>query len=147
MHSVLKERKSFGETRCRKSCTQFKEFHSQSPRYVTRVSGRRKDHRLEKIQVKPRHQRSPYVIKFEVRSHEETARQQRCAQSKAWSLAQNMYKFKEKRQGCILFSRGGTGTPRLRQQESRRKESLWLIPVRVCIWSVRKTVTLLSWRP
>ena len=47
MHSFLKERKSFGETRCRKSCTQFKEFHSLSPRYVTRVSGRRKDHRLE----------------------------------------------------------------------------------------------------
>ena len=48
MHSNLKECKSFGETWCRKSCTQFKEFHSLSPRYVTRVSRRRKDPRLEK---------------------------------------------------------------------------------------------------
>ena len=39
------------------------------------------------------------------------------------------------------------GYSRLRQQRSRRKESLWWIPERVCIWSVRKTLTLLSWRP
>ena len=48
MHSLLKERKSFGKARCRKSCTQFKEFDSQSPHYVTRLSRTRKDHRLEK---------------------------------------------------------------------------------------------------
>ena len=38
------------------------------------------------IQVKLPHQRSPYAMKFEDRSQEETARQQRCAQSKAWNL-------------------------------------------------------------
>ena len=58
---------------------------------------------LGKIQVKPRHQRSPYFIKFEVRSHEETARQQRCARSKAWNLAQNMYKLKEKDKAAFHF--------------------------------------------
>ena len=51
---------------------------------------------LGKIHVKPRHQRSPYATKFEDRSHEETEIQERCAQSKAWDLAKNMYKLKEK---------------------------------------------------
>ena len=38
-------------------------------------------------------------MKFEDRSHEETARQQRCAQSKAWNPAKNIFKFKEKDKG------------------------------------------------
>ena len=49
---------------------------------------------LGKTKVVPR-QRSPHAPKFEDRSHEETGRQQRCAQSKAWDLAKNMYKLKE----------------------------------------------------
>ena len=48
---------------------------------------------LGKIQVKPQHQRSPYAMKFEDRSQEETPRQQRCVQSKAWN---HIYKLKEK---------------------------------------------------
>ena len=48
MHSFLKEQKSFGETRCRKSWTQFEKFDSLSPRCVKRVFGKRKDHRWEK---------------------------------------------------------------------------------------------------
>ena len=35
-------------------------------------------------------------MKFEDVSHEETERQQRCARSKAWNLARNRYKLKEK---------------------------------------------------
>ena len=35
-------------------------------------------------------------MKFEDRSHEETERQQRCARSKAWNRAKNIYKVKEK---------------------------------------------------
>ena len=50
---------------------------------------------LGKIQVKNPHQRSPNAMTFEDRSHEETERQQRCARSKAWNLAKNMYKLKE----------------------------------------------------
>ena len=34
-------------------------------------------------------------MKFEDRSHEETERQQRCARSKAWNLAKNIYKLKD----------------------------------------------------
>ena len=49
---------------------------------------------LGKIQVEPRHQRSPYAMKFEDRSHEETERQERCSQSTAWDVAKHMYKLK-----------------------------------------------------
>ena len=50
---------------------------------------------LGKLQVEPQHQRSPYAMKFEDPSHEETERQRRCVRSKAWNLAKNMYKLKE----------------------------------------------------
>ena len=43
-------------------------------------------------------QRSPYAKKIEDQSHEETERQQRCARSKAWNLAKNIFKLKEKDQ-------------------------------------------------
>ena len=51
---------------------------------------------LGKIQVKNSHQRSPDAMKFEDRSQEETERQERCARSKAWKLAKNIHKLKEK---------------------------------------------------
>ena len=44
-----------------------------------------------KIQVEVPHQRSPYAIKFEDRSDEETERRERCAQSKAWNPAKNFF--------------------------------------------------------
>ena len=59
---------------------------------------------LGKIQVKNLHQRSPYALKFEDRSHEETTRQQRCAQSKAWNLAKNIYNLKEKDKAAFYFT-------------------------------------------
>ena len=51
---------------------------------------------LGKIQVKNPHQRSPYALECEDQSQEETERQQRCARSKAWNLAKNIHKLKEK---------------------------------------------------
>ena len=51
---------------------------------------------LGEIEVKIPHQRSPFSMKFEDRSQEETERQQRCARGKAWNLAKKNYKFKEK---------------------------------------------------
>ena len=51
---------------------------------------------LRKTQVKNPHQRSPHAMKVEDWSHEETERQQRCARRKAWNLAKNMCKLKEK---------------------------------------------------
>ena len=105
----------------------------------------RKGPSLGKIQVKPRHQRSPYAMKFGDRSHEETERQQRCARSKAWNLhkictsSKRTTRLHSCRLQKSLFSR-------LRQQKSQRGENLWLILERVCKWSARKTLTLLSWR-
>ena len=40
---------------------------------------------------------------FEDRSHEETERQERCAQSEAWDLANHMYKLKEKDKAAFYF--------------------------------------------
>ena len=51
---------------------------------------------LGRIQVKNPHQRSPYAMKFENLSDEETERQQRCVRSKAWNLAKNICKLKKK---------------------------------------------------
>ena len=44
-----------------------------------------------------------YAVKFEDRSHEETDRQQRCARGKAWNLAKNIYKLKEKDKAAFYF--------------------------------------------
>ena len=122
-------------------------YGSLSPRYVKQVSGTRKDHRLEKIQVKPRHQRSPYAMKFEDPPHDETEIQQRCARSKAWNLAKNIYKLKEKGQGHILLARGRMGTPGCVNKRAGGKRVCGLILERVCMWSASETLTMLSWRP
>ena len=44
-----------------------------------------------KIQVKISHQRSPHAMKFEDRSPEEIARQERCARGDVWELAENIF--------------------------------------------------------
>ena len=69
-------------------------FTESTPRHAS--IRERKAPSLGYIQVEARHQRSPYAIKFEDRSHEETERQQRCARSKVWNLAKSIYKLKEK---------------------------------------------------
>ena len=58
---------------------------------------------LGKINVKVHHQRGPYAMKFEDKSHEETERQQRCARGKAWNLAKHRYKLKEKDKAAFYF--------------------------------------------
>ena len=78
----------------KKSWDRFEENDSRSLRYAKQVSGKRKDHRLEKYKsrILIREVR-PYAVTFEDRSQEEIERQQRCARSKAWNLAKNMYKL------------------------------------------------------
>ena len=58
---------------------------------------------LVQIKVKVPHQLSPHATKFEDKSHEETERQQRCARSRAWNLAKNIYKLKEKDKAAFYF--------------------------------------------
>ena len=85
--------------------------------------GDKKGPSLGKIQGTPRHQRSSYATKFEDRSHEETERQERCAQSKAWDLAKNIY-TSSKRTTKLHSSRLQSGFSLVPQQESQRRESL-----------------------
>ena len=127
MHSFLKV-ESLGETRCRKYWNQFKGYDSVSLRYVKASIREKKGPSLGNIQVKPQHQRSPYAMKFEDRSHEVTERQQRCARSKAWNLAKNIYKLTDKDKAAFNSPSEENGYCRLHQQKSRRKESLWWIP-------------------
>ena len=79
------------------------EHDSHSLRYVKHASEKIKDHRFVKIQVKIPHQRSPYAVKIEDRSQEETERQERCARGKAWNPAKHIYKLEEKDKH-ILFA-------------------------------------------
>ena len=65
----------------------FDGYDSQSLRSVKPLSEKIKEHRLEKRRVKIPHQRSPYAMKVDDRSQEETERQERCARGKAWNLA------------------------------------------------------------
>ena len=48
-----------------------------------------------KIQVKNPHQRTPYAMKYEDQSLEETERQHRYARSRAWNFAENIYELQE----------------------------------------------------
>ena len=66
--------------------------HAASSKYP----GKDKDHRSEKYKSKILISEVPTLWNFEDRSQEETERQQRCARSKAWNLAKNMYKLKDK---------------------------------------------------
>ena len=77
-----------------------------------------------KINVKVLHQRSPYAMKFEDRSHEETERQQRCARSKAWNLAKKTLTSSNKKTMLHSTLPRRNGYSWLRQQKSRRKDSL-----------------------
>ena len=102
---------------------------------------------MNTIQVKSSHQRGLYAVKIEDRSQEETERQERCARGDAWKLAKNICKLKENERSYIPFAHGRVDYAGRIHQKSRRKESLWWILEQACIWSVRKTLTLLSWRP
>ena len=73
-------------------------------------------------------------MKFADRSHEETEKQQRCARSKAWNLAKNICKLKEKDKATFCSPEEELGTPGCINKRGRRKESLWLIQERVCIY-------------
>ena len=85
---------------------------------------RKKGTSLAQIQVKTLHQRSPYAIKFEDSSREETERQERCARSKAWNLAKIFTSSRKRRKlPSIRLSKSGLCQPH--QPQNRRKESLW----------------------
>ena len=77
---------------------------------------------LGTIQVKIPHQRSPHAMKFEDWSHEETERQERCARGKAWNLAKNMYKLKEKEKATFYSPAEEWVLPAASTQEPEERE-------------------------
>ena len=100
MHSFLKV-ESLGEARCRRSWNQFKGYIRST---LCQASiWEKKGPSSGKNSVKVLHQRSPYAMKFEDRSHEKTERRQRRARSKAWNLSKNKWKFKEKDKAAFHF--------------------------------------------
>ena len=105
MHSFLKV-ESFGATRCRKSWNQFERYDSPSL-HVRHASIReKKGPSLEKKTVKVPHQRSPNALKFEDISQEQTD-----VPEARFGILLEHIQAQRKRQGCILFSHGGMGTP------------------------------------
>ena len=90
--------------RAQKSWDQFDEYDSQELRCVKQTSEKTKVHRWEKFQVKLPHQRSPYAVKFEDRSQEETERQERCARGDAWRLAKNIIQAQRNWQSYPLLT-------------------------------------------
>ena len=110
-NALVSQGRESRETRCRKSWDRFEEYDSLSLRFVKASIQEKKGHSLGKIQVKNPHQRGPNAMKFEDWSHEETERQERCAQSRAWNLAKKHIQAQRKRQGCFLLARGRVGTP------------------------------------
>ena len=77
---------------------------------------------LGKRQVKTPHQRSPHALKFEDRSHGETETQQRCARSKAWNLAKNIYKLSEEDKATFYFPAEGWVLPAASTKEPEERE-------------------------
>ena len=61
-------------------------------------------------------------MKFEDGSHEETERQQRCARSKAWNLAKNICKLKEKDKAAFYFPAEEWVLPAASTKESEKRE-------------------------
>ena len=88
----IPKRMKYRGNRGEKFWDQFDWFDSHSLRYVKQVSEKNIGQSLGQIQVKI----PPYAVKFEDRSQEENERQVRCARGKAWNLARNIYKLKEK---------------------------------------------------
>ena len=105
MHSFLKV-ESLGETPCKESWDRFDKYDSLSLRYVKQVSGKRKDHRLEK-----------YKSKFLISDAPEVRR----------GILPRTYTSSKKRTTLNSTRPRKNEHSRLRQQKSRRKDSLWWI--------------------
>ena len=121
---ILKEANKPGETRCKKSLGPIRRIRFTQSTLRQASTGEKKGPSLGKIQVKILHQRSPFAVKLEDRSHEETERQQRCARGDAWNLSKIIYKLKEKEKATFC-SLSDEWFLLAHPQESRRKEILW----------------------
>ena len=101
---------------------------------------------LGKINVKVPHQLSPYTIKLKTGPMKRLNDSSDVLEARLGTLPK-IYTSSKRTTKLHSARPRWNGYSRLRQQKSRRKESLQLIQERVCIWSVRKTLTLPNWRP
>ena len=85
-------------------------------------------------------------MKLEDQSHEETDGQQRCARGKAWNLAKNMYKLKEKDKATLHSPTEEWALPAASTKEPEERE--FVVDSRASMHVVSKRAsTLLSCRP
>ena len=82
-------------------------------------------------------------MKFEDQSQEESGRQQRCARSKAWNLAKNIHKLKEKDKTTFYSTAEEWEVPAASTNEPEERQFVVDSGAR----SAKKTLALLSWRP
>ena len=125
------------ETRCKESWGRFEEYDSHSLRFFNQVSGNRKDHRLENCKSKILISEVPTLWNLRTGPMEEPERQHRCARSKAWKLAKNIYKLKEKDNSNILLTLGGMGTSGCVNKRAREKRE-FLVESGACEHMVSK---------
>ena len=93
------------------------------------------------------HQRNPSAQKFEDRSQEETAWQERCACEAAWRLAKHILKLKEKHKTTFFSSSENWCPPAPSTIKPRGKENLLWTPVRRCTCSGKWIWIPLNWKP
>ena len=80
-------------------------------------------------------------MKFEDRSPEEIARQERCARGDVWELARNFCKLKKEDKATFyspILPAASTINPEERE---------FVVDCGACTWSARKTSTKPNWTP
>ena len=123
MRWYLKEADSPGETRCQKSWDQFKEYGSPSLRYVKQVSGKRKNHGLEKYESKFLISEVPTLWNLRTDPIKRLNDSSDVPEARLGTWPKTYTSSKRKTKSQSAFPRRH-GYSRLRQQKSRRKESL-----------------------
>ena len=120
MHSILKKQKIFKQKQCKKvlNAIQRVRFTESTLRHASIRD--KKGPSLGQIQ------RSHHATKFEDRSHEETERPERCAQSKAWDLAKILYMLKENDK-ATFFSTAKWFLPISSPRESEEREREFVV--------------------
>ena len=95
-HWNLKEAQSLGATRCRKTWNQFKGYDSHSLRYVKQVSGKLKDHRVEKYKSKSLISEVPTLRNWRTDLRKRLKDKSDAPEARHGILPKTYYKLKEK---------------------------------------------------
>ena len=135
-----KEENSPGETRCKKSWGWFEKYDSLSLRYVEQLSRKREDYRLEKYKSNLNISEVPTLWNLRTGPMKRLKDDSDAPVARRGILPKISLQAQRARQNYIPLARGRMGT-RLRQQKSRRKESLLWFPERVCTWSATEILT------